>query len=1321
MWHSIRTNLPLSFRPNMIAALPAAVLTTVLSAWTVDGSGNYGGYFIIALLHFVCAYVLLELLWLPLTWCRKQLIYPRYALTLALMLTLLLTAALCAIFPYELFLKFLAAKTSSFVLMAGVFFFHAAGVFIFLRNLRNLRLDLAAVVKGHQPRRLVKRALRQMQRLPQQRRARAEMPLRAHLLLPRVLLGAVSFFIGLYVVMLFEWWAVNLTFSAGAALQAGDSGFVEIVGNRLQLEENNLLHLPRLFQPYETFSVPSPESESDVQRLIGERLPLLSLTLCGTFLLFLCGIMPLRLMSLILPPVWHNDELYRKRLLSAPTYAGQFYLAVLAQNPMFTIASLLVWIFLIAMPLLVDVVGKPMLLQAMVGADQILFAFTLLAAWVSPLVYAGVYVDRTFTTYFNTKLANLILDMRGHLVVFGYGHLGQRVVDRELLKIRRQQAEQPRTRRFEKIVSPELDIEELCPSLIIVDRDLSKLLFSASTDFLGDFGVVAALEEHAGSPAAAHDQTGKPQRGHRHRILAPMVQGDVTEPFTMSRVNFERAGFLISTVSQEERIREVFDRAAGAGLRAIICVSRSDQMVNLTYKATRYPITFVYPKQDSGLALGQRLIAGVLKILPQLPPGRKTPSIMVVGLNKSNHYMLETLWHAWPGDNLKQRAAEFSRMLRFVIRGGESVHPMPRLPQAASDSVNEANDAQQELFLLPRATSAQTFFSWWWRCNFITGFRFPPGPAGRRPLYFPVPTCLMQSNESGILEHCLDEFKPDIVVINDDEVDRSHMYFLKLINSLERLKFERPDFHLPLILMGGAHGGDAEQKDIGDAFHLYDALTRLYQDRPTPGHPRYAHFRRRRPRRLIGDSAHDALADTEEIISGIRDNWQLAAEAPLSVLASESDDERRENDWGESVELNACLSNVPGALPALSGRLAGLEFSSPAQAPLEKIFGHSTGSTPVVLQPVFQYLRHIKLAVAGRGFSLTGYADLHATALTDVLRHAHEPEGLALRVYASDGRDYLKENLSLHARAQLPVPKLISLATGQRPHTVSTQDFLGVMLGANTGDSATGATFCPGMVNCPIASYQHYIIASNAEAIAAWRRNGQNQALQAAPNYGCAPLPTFPLRLSGTPQAEALPRYARIFCCCHAERNDPGMIALALNLLNFQRFERLRNRQNDWVLNVEYFKNISCQNRVFVLNRLFGVRRYISDLLRENEWSLEDYEQRLHRILPLTLLQIMPAGGPEEARLWFDYAVALYRYLWLIAPQRFSLHWWDQDERLHRRHRLRSEAEHPIVIQISNRQHREREQLRAAGCCEFCRASDPALELGCAQQRPWVV
>lgn len=77
MWQTLRTNLRLSWRPNLMAALPAAAVTTVLSAWTIDGVGHYGVYAGLLLGHFACAYVLLELLWLPLTWCRKQLLYPR--------------------------------------------------------------------------------------------------------------------------------------------------------------------------------------------------------------------------------------------------------------------------------------------------------------------------------------------------------------------------------------------------------------------------------------------------------------------------------------------------------------------------------------------------------------------------------------------------------------------------------------------------------------------------------------------------------------------------------------------------------------------------------------------------------------------------------------------------------------------------------------------------------------------------------------------------------------------------------------------------------------------------------------------------------------------------------------------------------------------------------------------------------------------------------------------------------------------------------------------------------------------------------------------
>ncbi|MDZ7266814.1 MAG: hypothetical protein ONB48_06480 [candidate division KSB1 bacterium] len=1305
MWQNLRTNLRLSWRPNLMAALPAAVLTTVLSAWSIDGVGHYGVYAGLLLGHFLCAYLLLELLWLPLTWCRKQLLYPRYAALLALVLTVLLTAILCLIFPHELFRRLLVTRTSPLTVLTGVALFHAAIVYVFVRNLRNLRLDTAAVLPGRRRYRLLKRALHRLQHNPQLRRALSEMPLRSHLLLPRVLLGAVSFFIGLYLVVLFEWWAVNLVFAIGQAAHAGDLTPAELCRRWLNWDSGNPLSLPALLQPYRFPNLPERVAQGEIAGLIGERLPLISITLAGAFLLFLNGIMPLRLMSLILPPVWHNDALYCRRLLSVPDYASQFYLAVLAQNPLFTIAGLLVWLFLIAMPLIVDLVGKPLLLQAMVGADQILFAFTLLAAWVSPLVYAGVYVDRTYTTYFNTKLANLILDMRGHLVIFGYGHLGQRVVDRELLKIRRQAAGDRRTR-FEKIITPELDLEELCPAFMIVDRDLSKLLFSAQNDFLGNFGVVAALEERYATAAVP----GSRLLSHRRRILVPIVQGDVTEPFTMSRVNFERAGFLISTVSQEERIREVFDRATAAGLRAIICVSRSDQMVNLTYKATRFPLTFVYPKQDTGVALGQRLLAAVLKVLPHLPAGR-TPRILVVGRNKANHYMLETLWHAWPGADLTKKAAVFSEMLRFIVTGSESVDPLPRLAQDTGEPDRAA--------FIPAPGGRQTSFNWWWRCNYLTGTRYHTPPDTQRPLYFPVPTCL-QSNESGILEHCLHEFQPDIVVINDDEIDKSHMYFLKLLNSLERFKFGHANYRLPLILMGGAHGDDTARKDIGDAFQLYDALARLYREPPAPGHPRYAYFRRQPPRRLLGDSAQDALADTEEIISGIRDNWELAAEVPVSMLANRH--AGVQPSWGESIELNACLPNLPIALPDLCSRLAGLRCTATAEAPLRKIL--PAGST-TISRPVFHYLRHLKLAVAGRGFGLSGYADLHTSTLAELQQEQEQGSLFATRAYASDGHDYRTETAASAEWANLPVPRLLQLATGNPQPQLATKTFLELLLGDETGDTA-GPNFCPGMTNCPIASYQHYIVASNRSALADWRERGQNHVLQHAPHYSCASGPGS--RPAPPPYAQDLPRYARIFCCCHAKRNDPGLIALVLNLLNFRQFAGLLNRHRaesaaaqEWLLNLEYFKNMTCHNRRFGLCRVFGVRRYLQDLLHDNHWSLAEYEHRLHRILPLSLLQIMPVGSPENAAAWFDYSVALYRLLWVIAPGRFRLDWWDQTQRRWQRHSLHPETgEYPIVIQISNRQHRTRRQLREQGCCEYCRVADPQLELGCAAQRPWL-
>jgi len=49
----------------------------------------------------------------------------------------------------------------------------------------------------------------------------------------------------------------------------------------------------------------------------------------------------------------------------------------------------------------------------------------------------------------------------------------------------------------------------------------------------------------------------------------------------------------------------------------------------------------------------------------------------------------------------------------------------------------------------------------------------------------------------------------------------------------------------------------------------------------------------------------------------------------------------------------------------------------------------------------------------------------------------------------------------------------------------------------------------------------------------------------------------------------------------------------------------------------------------------------------------------MQNVMPFNPLQIMPVGGLEVARRWFDYALALYRFLSAgpSASNRFCLQW----------------------------------------------------------------
>lgn len=1297
--------------------------------------------------HFLLTLLLVLFLWWPLITYRKAWRTRKRTVYVALSFATVLTPFLTLIFPRQPLVEFMGlglwGKIWIHIVLLG---FNFAGAVIFFATLGSFwwqrSLGRKTSAGPHVP---------------------IDPTFYPHFR-PRYFLGGMSFFIGLYFVGVFEFWAVNVLCTvshehvlkhpssaendmgnhprhSAAALRRGDFfpnldlvKFLQPYYHSFNITESLPQDSLRLFHllPHrvvEQISLTSPWKASvavlahtesltsffaDAQPTqsssrpenefitihIEHALPLLSVALAGAFILFLFAVVPLRVLAFVLPPVWHDANDYNKRLQNANIYTGQFYWAVLAANPLVAITGGFAVLFLIVMPIFLVMANQHEHLDKLVGPDQLIFVVTLVAAWISPIAVAGIQVDRTYGGYFNTRLSNLILGMRRHMIFLGYGDLGRRIVDRELNRLEKS----GRINWYDEVVSPDLHVEKLCISFIIVERNADYFLFSATNDFLGTYGVVAAAEQPE-QPGKYVPVPGSPFIRHTplKHIFVPVVCGNATEPYTLSRVNLERASFLISMVSEDERIHDVFKRATEAGLQSVICVSRSDQIFYITHKAADYPVWLVYPKQNQGAALGQRLFAAVLKCRTQLRPGRTMPYIMVVGSNKSSQFMLENLWLNWPGTNDDERVALFEKSIRFV-------------PTTTVEHVTLPD---------PAANAPDTQFNRLWPSSYVFTARHHIFPGqSRSKADANIRTRIMLADESGTLERCCREFEPDIMVINDDSAEKSRMLLLRALNALERIKYIQPNFRLPLLLMGSARGDEEEKKAMGDAMRYYDGMRKLYEAPLTSSYPRLSSFRRKPlPRRLIGDSINDSVADTEEIIAGIYENISSAKR-------------------GEAFELNSCLPNNAGTLAVLTARLAGLNFTEAVDVTIVDDFERN-GSAKI-LRPSFQYLRHIKLEVSeGYSFSFTGFAELQADDLAELRVETEDMQraAIAMRVFASDGRNYLIKEAVKSDEAP-PVPELLRRIAGKGDGPLTAPEFIDALHGSTIADGHQGTEvrsekMCPAMTICPIASYQSYILATNGEAIHQFwqdRRSDKHiaPAVEAAPYYHCAKVPVHSKAL--LTEKDKFPLYARLFCCCHGKKNDPGLIAVALNTLVFQAVKDLRDRterekklHTDWVANIAYFKDLACQNRLFSLNRLFGTRSYTREILKDYDHRFDEYERAMKNLLPIRLLQIMPVGDDIVARQWFVYAVVLYNHLTRLvqqkydghAPQKYRFVWWDQNEQRHEESSLPPYCEfYPIVIQIEYiPSETERGAQKTDKACPYCECSN--FTEGCAQNRPW--
>ncbi len=1050
-------------------------------------------------------------------------------------------------------------------------------------------------------------------------------------------------------------------------------------------------------------------AEAEARRM-EQKLRMIELTwmccsiLCG-LIFFLTACLPNRLMQAVLIPVTFHERDVRGVFFKAHRYLLHFARALLLKNPLLVLGGAIMTAVFFVTPAILTGAGQLRFLDNLAQVDEAILVLGVFLAWFIPLALQAVTPDDTFGEYFTRRLANHLMMIQGHLVFIGHGDLGKRVLAREIDRLHKLQQQTKRV--FVEVVTPDLRLEQLCTQAVVIEHTLKDVVYSSGTQLLGEYGAVSTCRQSYKS-RDMHGNTIHPEK----RILVPIVRGEAREPFISSRVNLERASLVISMVPDEDSVQAVFERALKSNVKAVICVTRSDLISYLTYRSRHRSIILVYPKHNQGITLGERLWAAILKVRAvRNMEGNHWPRVLIVGNHKANHYLLEKLWSNLPG-NHQNKNHLLEQNFSFIVTTSEGSQEHPMLKG------NERPEA----------------FDQNWPATYVTGGRYPyPSLEVAERLPSRVAVRMVNASDVRALEACLEESRSEILVLNHEDSEKSLLMLSRCMRALERIKTRKPSrFRLPMLLLSAARGDEWERLSLGDASHFYDALCNLYcedlaADLSYPEHAHYDHVQREQ----IGESVVDSQADVEEMIAAAR----LTLHDPLplpSAAPSETPGDRPARP--EFIEVNGCLPNRPGALADYVAQLAGISYQAKSAEQIAT-WWRVPGETSAPLLPSYQYLRYLTLDPQSLGFALSGYATLEPMPKDLPANEAARP--WVKRIFASDGRHYVeterdkdavqftldKELLEKVRESIKPpqppgVPQVLDRLTGRAPGGHNTiADFRNVMLDPQGRSHFTGKHACPGMPICRIAAFQDYVATSNSLRLQRHSADPGNAAyagekLLHARNYHCCS-GAQPSPASEPPHPDLA--YARFVCCCHGP-DEPGLIAVTLNTLlfrfHFQRRQASNNPEEDWVINIKYFKDITCQNPHYSLNRLFGVFALTSKVA---QCGLE---------LPLQMIRILPIGKMASARQWYAYARCLHAFLEAGAgPGKYRFYWMDEKRVQHEDEKApafdeKHRRDYPVVLAIEKAELRQEREKASSEFCDIC--GRQKKEYDCRKMRAWV-
>ncbi len=1140
---------------------------------------------------------------------------------------------------------------------------------------------------------------------------------------------------------------------------------------------------------------------------------------CSAFLSaliwFLLGIVPNRVMNSVLITATFRERDVRGLFWKSYRYVRHFLSAVLYKSPVLPL--LLATTFaLLAVPIVFFYFGENDVIQNLFSADVLILFVGITSTWLGTLMFAVVHPDETFGDYFNKAISRLLLRIQDHKIYIGYGSLGKRIVQREL-KEKKLHADAKKF--FYHVVTPDIQLETISTRVVVVEKNLQHIVFSSSDELLGDFGVVSACEKRI----QTLDPQGNQVRAET-RVLVPTIIGDAGHAFSVARANMERAKQIICTVPDENIIQSVFQDVKRYSIPAILSVPRSDQLSYFIYQIRNKKITLLYPEFDSGISIGFRIFAMMKKIVAvksdvnESAKGKATetknaenllsdvsgsdskekttetidpehlPKVMLVGNNRINQYMFESIWmniHGLLYDRKKNyinfvKASKryFKNKFRFVMTPDKLDVAYPTLLDHSGGVFNK---------IAPM--------------SLVTGSRYPHelvGNGKNQIFKIEIPSRVVNKRDILVLEKCIEKFAPDILVVSHFDSESTLMLLSRCVRSLERVKIRKAgSFTLPMVLLTSMRGSDWELISLGDASRYYNSVGSLFdesmiKDTSYPIHSFFDHYKKEH----VGEGITDISSDAEEIIVG-------------SGASLQSDN---------FIEINACYPNKPGSLANYLAQLAGIRFGvasdlspgslqkhhassnseenpdfSKLRTYWAKARGGSNKDADKVFFPSFQLLRNILLDSKQNGFVLTGYAALvpiDENKFDAIAEQGTDQKKFISRIHVMDGKTYIEriedkqhylynspehrvnhdEMLKRFPEPKSPgVPDVIGQLVGNDVEKHNTIDEFYCSLTDDTHctenvdnsdkgnkrgkGSRYGRYVCPGVAGCRISAYQNWVMASNDLRIRKYvslprgKAEGHDKLLHAR-NYHCCP-DIQNAHPEDLPNAKS--PFARVFFCCQSD-NKPGQIAIVLNAVLFRLLykkldqsgsscekssgqgeargvgENTHERKIDknWTVNINYFKDVTCLNTYFSMNRIFGT-------LEKRKANANNSEQTAFNF-PAHLIRIVPIGSIDSMRQWYYYAKALYDFLSEYDSQHtYHFYWVDEERKSHNcedipgfsiEDGVRKNVPNIIVIKRNRDNKTERGEVSlnkntsGENMCEYCHVQP--RDQDCQKFRVWI-